>query len=103
MRLISNSEFYLCKSCRQYFLCSELLPYVGFFVISLGISLLFFTLVADKVGFGHPGVGPYEKIGFITHSFHRICYYLKPSLISSPESVHFPLKRYMLPSRHKAN
>jgi phosphoglycerol transferase MdoB-like AlkP superfamily enzyme len=41
------------------------LPYVGFFVISLGISLLFFTLVADKVGFGHPGVGPYEKIGFM--------------------------------------
>ena len=65
MRLIANSEFYLCKSCRQYFLRSELLPYVGFFVVSLGISLLFFTLVADKVGFGHPGVGPYEKLGFM--------------------------------------
>lgn len=78
MRLISNSEFYLCKSCRQYFLCSELLPYVGFFVISLVISLLFFTLVADKVGFGHPGVGPYEKIGFMLSAVVTI---LDPVLI----------------------
>jgi len=65
MRLISGSELYLCKSCRQYFICSEMLPYVGFFLTSFGISLLFLTLTADKLGFGHPGVGPYEKIGFV--------------------------------------
>ena len=72
MRLISDSEFYLCKSCEHYFLCSELLPYVGFFVASFGISLLFFTLTADKLGFGHPGVGPYEKLGFVLSAVFTI-------------------------------
>jgi hypothetical protein len=72
MRLISGSEFYLCKRCGQYFLSSELLPGVGFFVVSCGIILLFFTLKADKLGFGHSGVGPHEKVGFVLSAVFTI-------------------------------
>jgi hypothetical protein len=65
MRLISDSELYLCKSCGQVFLFSELLFYVGFFVFSCGIALVFSTLIADKIDFGRPGVGPLEKLGLV--------------------------------------
>jgi len=65
MRLISESEHYQCMNCGQYFLSSELLPYIGFFVASLGIFLLFFTLTLDKIGFGHPGIGLVEKVGLV--------------------------------------
>jgi len=65
MRLESDSELYLCKNCRQYFLYSEYLPYVGFFLTSCGISLLFFTFTLDKFGLGHPAVGPLEKAGYV--------------------------------------
>jgi len=65
MRLISDSELYLCKSCGQVFLFSELLFYVGFFVFSCGIALVFLTLIADKIGFGRSGVGLIEKLGVV--------------------------------------
>ena len=65
IRLISDSELYLCKSCRQVFLFSELLFYVGFFVFSCGIFLLILTLAADTIGFGYPGAGLFEKLGYV--------------------------------------
>jgi predicted RNA-binding Zn-ribbon protein involved in translation (DUF1610 family) len=65
MRLISDSELYLCKSCGQVFLFSELLFYVGFFVFSCGIALVFLTFIADIIYLGRPGVGPLEKLGLV--------------------------------------
>lgn len=65
MRLISESEHYQCMNCGQYLLSSMLLPYIGFFVVSLGIFLLFFTLIVDKIGFGRPGIGPIESFALV--------------------------------------
>ena len=72
MLTVSESEHYLCMSCRQRFLFSELFSYVGFFVASCGITLFFLTLSADKIGFGHPGFGLYENIGFVLSAVFTI-------------------------------
>jgi hypothetical protein len=65
MLSISDSELYVCISCSQVFLFSEVLFYFGFFVFSCGISLLLLTLAADKIGFGFPGIGIFEKLCYV--------------------------------------
>jgi len=65
MRSIADSELYVCMSCGQIFLFSEVLFYFGFFAFSCGITLLVLTLTADTIGFGFPGAGIFEKLGYV--------------------------------------